>query len=74
MKVRIAAGGREVEIQCDDTNVSPKDIADHALEVWKATEGAKHDSDGPAFGYQAERRPTVTTSPFASPRAPEVVR
>lgn len=50
MKVRIDAGGREVEIETSDHNLSPKDLADKALEVWQATEGAKT-SEGPAYGF-----------------------
>ena len=50
MKVRIDAGGREVEIETSDHNLSPKDLADKALEVWQATEGAKA-SEGPAYGF-----------------------
>lgn len=50
MKVSINAGGREVEIECGDANVSPRDIADHALAVWRATDGAKP-SEGPAYGF-----------------------
>ncbi len=79
MKVSINAGGREVEIECSDTNVTHDQVADKALEVWQATGGAKHDSDGPAYGFSSERRPSQTTSSFAmnhhgNPTAPEVVR
>lgn len=55
MKVRIDAGGREVEIETSDANMSPKDLADKALEVWQATGGAKT-SEGPAYGFAQERR------------------
>jgi hypothetical protein len=40
MKVSINAGGREVTIECDDTNTSPKDVAAETLAVWHATAGA----------------------------------
>lgn len=55
MKVSINAGGREVEIECGDANVTYSDVADKALAVWRDTEGAKH-GDGPAYGFAAERR------------------
>ena len=56
MKVRINAGGREVEIECPDTNSSAKEVRDLAVEAWKATEGALKPSEGPAYGFQSERR------------------
>jgi hypothetical protein len=55
MRVRIDAGGRQVEIECPDANVSPKDVVEQALEAWRSTEGAATGA-GPAFGLQAERR------------------
>lgn len=57
MKVSINAGGREVVIECGDANVTHEAVADKALAVWHATEGAKP-SEGPAYGFQAERRGT----------------
>lgn len=79
MKVSIDAGGREVVIECSDTNVTHDQVADKALEVWQATAGVKHDSDGPAYGFSTERRGSHTTSPFSmnhggQPTGPEVVR
>lgn len=56
MRVQINAGGREVVIDCADTNVSVKDIAGEALAVWAATSGAERPSDGPAFGLAAVER------------------
>lgn len=53
MKISVKGGGREVEIECSDTNTSPKDIRDLAVEAWKATEGATKPSEGPAYGFQA---------------------
>jgi hypothetical protein len=53
MKVRIDAGGREVEIECSDTNMDPVRLADKALAVWQATQCV--DRPGPAVGYSAER-------------------
>jgi hypothetical protein len=52
VKVRIDAGGREVEIECADANVTADTIGEKALELWRATEGAKA-SEGPAYGLQA---------------------
>jgi hypothetical protein len=78
MKVSINAGGREVTIECDDTNTSPKDVAAETLAVWQATAGA-HGGEGAAYGFSSERRASHTTSAFAmnhggQPTAPEVVR
>lgn len=57
MRVHINAGGREVTIECGDTNVSPKDIAAEALAVWGATAGSATGA-GPAYGFvTAERGP-----------------
>ena len=55
MKVRIEAGGRVVEIECADANVTPTEMADKALSVWQATDGAQRVSAGPAYGLVAER-------------------
>lgn len=38
MRVNINANGRQVEIECSDANVTPKDIAAEALAVWRATQ------------------------------------
>ena len=53
MKVRVNAGGREVEIECTDSNMSPKDVRDLAIQAWQATDGARAPSEGPAYGFQA---------------------
>jgi len=66
MKVNINAGGRQVEIECSDANVSPRDIAAEALAVWKATDGSKHDSDGPAYGFTPERRLPTNGSTYGA--------
>jgi hypothetical protein len=50
MRVNINAGGRDVTIETADTNVTPADIAARALDLWRATEGAK-DDQGPAYGF-----------------------
>ena len=63
MKVRIEAGGREVEIECPDANVTVSDVAAEALGVWKATDGAGHGTEGPAYGFNADRRPSPNASP-----------
>lgn len=55
MKVRIDAGGRQVEIECGDTNVSYEGVANKALAVWKETAGA-NGSAGPAVGFMSAER------------------
>ena len=67
MKVTINAAGREVSIECADTNTTPKDIAAEALALWKATGDGSHPAgfEGPALGYstQAARdRPASSTA------------
>jgi hypothetical protein len=66
MKVTINAGGREVGIECADTNVTPRDVAGEALALWKATDdGATHGTEGPAIGYSAQSardRPASTSA------------
>jgi hypothetical protein len=57
MRVRIDAGGRQVEIECSDTNVSPKDVVEQALEAWRSTEGAAKGTAGPALGFSGQLRP-----------------
>jgi len=54
MKVRIDAGGRTVEIECVDANVTADGIGATALGLWQATEGARKPSEGPAVGFQAQ--------------------
>ena len=53
MRVKIDAGGRAVEIECSDANVTAKDVADVALQAWHATDGAEKPSEGPACGFNA---------------------
>lgn len=54
LKVRIDAGGREVEIECGSENVSPEQVADKVLAMWQATDGVKPPSDGPgSYGFIA---------------------
>lgn len=67
MKVSIDAGGREVEIECSDANVSVSAVATEALMLWRATEGATLPAAGPAFGLglaavdlATDRTPTTT--------------
>ena len=50
MKVSIDAGGRKVEIEAADQNLSPADLAAQALSLWQATESAALVSNGPGFG------------------------
>jgi hypothetical protein len=60
MKVSIEAGGRKVELECPDQNVTYDQVADKVLETWKATDGAATGTAGPAFGLaSAERAPGV---------------
>lgn len=53
MRVHINAGGREVTIECSDTNISPNDVAAQALALWTSTAGAHPPTDGPATGQQS---------------------
>ncbi len=57
MRVRIDAGGRAVEIECSDANVTAQAVADVAMDAWRGTEGAKRPSEGPAVGFQAVQSP-----------------
>jgi len=56
VKVTIDAGGREVTIECPDTNVTYEQVADKVLELWSRTDGPKAPSEGPAFGLASERK------------------
>lgn len=51
MRLEIDAGGRKVTAEVADTNTSPKELLAELLAAWKATEGAKEPSQGPAFGF-----------------------
>ena len=66
--VEINAGGRYVRIQQDGRDVET--LLPLAEQAWKATDGAKHESDGPAFGFQAERRGTPPAQPSGMRWAP----
>lgn len=74
MRVQINAGGREVVIDCADTNVNVKDIAHEALVIWQCTEGVKAPSDGPAFGLAASEIGTDRPATSAMMPAMEVAR
>lgn len=51
VKVTIDAGGRKVEIETADQNVTPESVGDQALRLWKETESAGSDrAAGLAFG------------------------
>ena len=66
MKVRIDAGGRQVEIECADANVTAKDVADVALATWHETSGAGgRGTEGPAFGLTASGATTQPRDSFA---------
>lgn len=58
MKVRIDAGGRMVEIECADTNVSVDEISDKALTLWDSTSAAGG-TEGPGYGFT----PQLAASP-----------
>lgn len=73
MKVSISAGGRDVEIETSDTNVNPDTIADKALALWLATEGAK-DSQGPAYGFTPSGAVASPTSRWIGELAPLPVK
>jgi hypothetical protein len=72
MKVTIDAGGRQVTIETEsDLNLTYREVADKALEVWLQTEGAAKGTAGPSFGVQAERGPDRTpTSTMYLPVGP----
>lgn len=54
MKVSIDAGGRKVELECSDANVTVDSIGATALELWQATAGSVQPSEGSAFGLSAQ--------------------
>lgn len=54
MRVRINSGGREVDIECADVNMSVKELADLAEEKWRATD-AKPPHPGLGFSAAIER-------------------
>lgn len=62
--IEINAGGRYVRIQQDGRDVET--LLPLAEKAWQATEGAKHEPQGPAFGFQAERRWTPEAHPVGS--------
>jgi hypothetical protein len=53
VKISIDAGGRSVEIECSDANVTVDSIGEKALQLWQATNGAQA-SEGPAYGFTAQ--------------------
>lgn len=67
-EIEINAGGRYVKITQDGRDAET--LLPLAEQAWKATEGAKHESDGPAFGFQAERRGTPPAQPSGMRWAP----
>lgn len=50
-KVRIDAGGRNVEIEAPEANVD--ELRAQAIDTWKQTEATS--SNGPALGFQASK-------------------
>lgn len=69
MKVRIEGGGRTVEIDTD-AKITPKTLAAIALDTWRATDNTRPPGDGPAYGFQSERR---THPPSSTMRRPPPV-
>lgn len=63
-EIEINAGGRYVKIAQDGRDAET--LLPLAEQAWKATEGAKHESDGPAFGFQAERRWSADAHPVGN--------
>ena len=53
MRVNINAGGRQVEIEVDPTNVSLTDVVALAQATWDRTAG---EPSAPAYGFQSEKR------------------
>lgn len=62
MRVNVNGGGRQVEIECGDANVTFDAVADKALEVWNATAGASR-GGGPALGFASMERSPRNGSP-----------
>jgi hypothetical protein len=54
VRVRINSGGREVDLECPDVNMSIKELADLAEEKWLATD-AKPPHPGIGFSAAIER-------------------
>jgi hypothetical protein len=54
VRVHINAGGRQIEIECGDTNVTPGDIVTLAKAAWDHTAGAE--PTAPAYGFSTDRR------------------
>lgn len=74
MRVTVDAGGRKVEIETSDTNVTPKDVAEIAMGMWERTDGGA-ERLGPATGFSsAERRGTRDVDPSSMYRDVGVVR
>jgi len=49
VKVRIDAGGRAIEIECADANVSVDTVGSKALKLWQET--AATSTEGPGYGF-----------------------
>ncbi len=71
-EIEINAGGRYVRIKQAGRDVET--LLPLAEKAWQATEGAIHPGDGPAVGFQAERRYTPPVQPSGMPWAPNPYR
>ena len=56
VKVRIDAGGREVELETTDPATTVDSLAAVALTLWRATADAAHPVEGRGFGLIASER------------------
>lgn len=74
MKVRIDAGGREVEIECADINMSPRELAAEALAIWRCTDGAAAPSPGPGFGLTGSEIALERSASSAAPMGMEIAQ
>lgn len=73
VRVTINAGGREVTIECADSNTTPKDVAAEALATWMATAGATSPTQGPAHGFVAAERSTPANGRYLGEGKPQPV-
>jgi len=63
VKVSIVGGGRSVEVECPDANMTIDLVGDKALELWKATKG-QDGIEGPAYGFQAQQQVATNRSTY----------
>ncbi len=72
MRVHINAAGREITIECGDTNVTPKDIAAEALALWTATDGPEPTAAAFGLTSQTSSRPQRRWARMDDGEQPEV--